>query len=544
MADRKFDVSILLGVVDKASNKFKKIGKQVKIMAVAAAAAGAVMIAGAIKAAKAAGIQEQAELTLAQAMKQAGTFTEEAFQHNLKYASSLQKVTTFGDETILSVQKMLTNFAIEGKELDSLTKATLDLAAAKGMDLRAAADLVAKSVGSSTNALIRYGIKVEGAVGSTERAQTAAENITKLFGGAARAQAETYAGRVQQISNRWGDFIEKIGFLVIPILEKLLKIINNYILPMLEDWIGDVEISEKAAEAFAKSLQFLIKIAMGVVAAFDILGDANNALALAMTLRFNDAKLAFTLMGDKVTEWGEKFNKLTNLQLQNDTKRSESNKKLQTQITTQSKAEIEALMEVDKEKKKAEEEEKKRLDERKKAIDSFQADVAAGWSSHIEAMIKGTESFAEGVKGFAQTVGNAIIRLAAEEAAEFIVLQAAKAIAAAYAAHAGIPVVGLALGAAAAAAVVAEINRAKSEAGLAEGGLTTGATRALIGESGPEVVLPLDNPRAKRKLAMAGIGGHTFLIRNNTFIGEGGLDDLKEMLGNMIMRDVANERNY
>ena len=46
------------------------------------------------------------------------------------------------------------------------------MATAKGMNLSAAADLVAKSVGSSTNALSRYGIQIEG-VGSTERLDSA-----------------------------------------------------------------------------------------------------------------------------------------------------------------------------------------------------------------------------------------------------------------------------------------------------------------------------------------------------------------------------------
>ncbi|MFH1423099.1 MAG: hypothetical protein ABIH42_10360, partial [Planctomycetota bacterium] len=240
MADRKYDVSIGLGVIDKASSKlgnvmnaFAKFGLAVNGVQQAYRA-----IAGPIsEVTKLAGIQERAELTLAQAMQQAGTFTEKAFKHNLEYASSLQRMTTYGDEAILGVQKMLTNFGVEGEMLDSLTKSTLDLAAAKGMDLRAAADLVSKSVGSSTNALTRYGIEVTGAVGSTERMQTAVDNITKLFGGAAQANAQTYAGRVAQLQNRWGDFVEKIGFAVIPILEKLIEIINNNVLPVFEAWI-------------------------------------------------------------------------------------------------------------------------------------------------------------------------------------------------------------------------------------------------------------------------------------------------------------------
>ncbi len=161
-------------------------------------------------------IQEKAERTLSAAMQQAGTYTREAYLHNLQYASSLQQITTYGDEAILGVQKMLTNFGIEGRMMDQLTKATLDLAAAKGMDLKGAADIVSKSVGSSTNALSRYGIVIEGAAGSTERAQMAVDNITKLFGGAAAAEADTYAGKITQMNNAVGDLSETIGSLLAP----------------------------------------------------------------------------------------------------------------------------------------------------------------------------------------------------------------------------------------------------------------------------------------------------------------------------------------
>ena len=206
-ADLKATQNSIGGIKEKGAGIFSKFN-----IGVAAAGAGlAVLVKGIKSVVKAYSIQEEAEKTLAAAMRQAGTFTEEAYQHNLKYAASLQKVTTFGDEAILGVQKMLTNFKIEGKALDGLTKATLDLAAAKGMDLKSAADLVAKSVGSSTNALTRYGIEVTGAAGSTERAEQAIQNITNLFGGAAAAKAGTFAGKMTQLQNALGDIMEKIG---------------------------------------------------------------------------------------------------------------------------------------------------------------------------------------------------------------------------------------------------------------------------------------------------------------------------------------------
>jgi len=89
------------------------------------------------------------------------------------------------------------------------------------MDLKAAGDLVAKTLGSSTNAMSRYGIQVEGAVGSTERLESLTNNVSTLFGGQAKAQAETYAGSVEQMKNSLGDMAEQIGAIMIPVFEKL-----------------------------------------------------------------------------------------------------------------------------------------------------------------------------------------------------------------------------------------------------------------------------------------------------------------------------------
>ena len=105
----------------------------------------------------------------------------------LDQASALQSVTTFGDENIIQAQALIAAFTDDEEAIKRATEATLDLAAAKGMDLFAAADLVAKTLGSSTNALSRYGIEVVGAVGSTERLNSLTGNLAETFGGQAAA---------------------------------------------------------------------------------------------------------------------------------------------------------------------------------------------------------------------------------------------------------------------------------------------------------------------------------------------------------------------
>ena len=134
----------------------------------------------------------------------------------LDQASALQQQTAFGDEAIIEAQALIAAFTDEEETIKAATQATIDLAAAKGMDLVAAADLVSKSLGSSTNALSRYGIEVTGAVGSSERLETLTTNVGNLFGGQAAAQADTMSGALDQMHNAIGDAAENLGDLLGP----------------------------------------------------------------------------------------------------------------------------------------------------------------------------------------------------------------------------------------------------------------------------------------------------------------------------------------
>ena len=87
-------------------------------------------------------------------------------QRLIEQAKELQKTTLFGDEETIAAQSMLAMMGLEEAEILKLIPLIQDFAAAKGMDLVTASDLVAKSMGSSTNALSRYGIEITGAVRS------------------------------------------------------------------------------------------------------------------------------------------------------------------------------------------------------------------------------------------------------------------------------------------------------------------------------------------------------------------------------------------
>jgi len=178
----------------------------------------------------------------------------------LDYASSLQRSSVFGDEAILTAQALLAAFIKDEDQLKLATKATLDLAAAKGMDLNAAADLIGKSIGSSTNALSRYGIEVEGAVGSTQRLETATSSIARLYGGQALQQSLTLSGAMQSLANTFGDFQEKIGSEFTGDVKELVISLNLF--------FQSIQDNEKAIKNFAKTIKTLSLVALSLLLPF------------------------------------------------------------------------------------------------------------------------------------------------------------------------------------------------------------------------------------------------------------------------------------
>ena len=128
----------------------------------------------------------------------------------LKQASAFQQLTRFGDEEIIQGQAFLAQMGLTEKQILKITPAILDFAQAKGIELKTASDLVAKSIGSETNALSRYGIQIEGAVGGNERLDSALTALNSKFGGQAEA-ALSGAGALKQLSNTWGDLQEIVG---------------------------------------------------------------------------------------------------------------------------------------------------------------------------------------------------------------------------------------------------------------------------------------------------------------------------------------------
>jgi hypothetical protein len=157
-----------------------------------------------------------------------------------KMAAELQKVTKFGDETIISGQSMLLTFTKIGKDVfPEATEAMLNLAEKFG-SMDQAAVMLGKALNDpiqGISALRRVGIQLSAqqeeqirnfmAVGDIASAQKVIlAELEVQFGGLARAAGDTTAGKFAQLKNAFGDLQEVAGEALIPHLLKLTEFLT------------------------------------------------------------------------------------------------------------------------------------------------------------------------------------------------------------------------------------------------------------------------------------------------------------------------------
>lgn len=219
------------GSIKKGSESVGKSISKLKagFVAFGAALGGALVLGSIKKVVTAANEQERAITQLSQSLKTAGDFSDEAVQSFKDLASAQQKVTTFGDEVTLSAAAQLKQFSGLSNELvRKLIPSIQDFSAGMGIDLKTAAQLVGKTLGSTTNALSRYGIELTEVNDKTARTEELLIQLSGRFGGQAKAQAEDFGGALTQVGNAFGDVLEGVGFLITrsPELNNVLTILT------------------------------------------------------------------------------------------------------------------------------------------------------------------------------------------------------------------------------------------------------------------------------------------------------------------------------
>lgn len=220
--------------VETFGDKVSKAGKVVgAALVAAAAAAGAYAVKIGVDGVKAAIEDEKAQTQLALALKNATGATEGAIAATEQFILQQSLATGVADDELRPALQRLALSTGDVKKAQDLLKIAMDVSTATGKPLEAVANSLGKAYDGNTTALGRLGIGLSAAELKTMSFTDVQGRLTDLFGGAAAANADTYAGRIARMQIAFDEAKETIGFALLPILEKLMKFINQIALPAI-----------------------------------------------------------------------------------------------------------------------------------------------------------------------------------------------------------------------------------------------------------------------------------------------------------------------
>jgi len=228
------DVQKFLSGMDQADNATKsfssKVGKYSKAMAksfaVAGAAAGAYAIKIGIDGVKAAVEDEASQKQLAEALKNTTNATDAQIKSTEGYITKQQLAFGIADTKLRPALANLARATGDVGKAQQLTNLAMDISAATGKDLETVSLTLSKAYNGNIGALTKLGIPLDDAIKKSGDFNLVQGELVRLFGGAAKANTETYAGQLAIVTERVGELKESIGVALLPTMKTLLENVN------------------------------------------------------------------------------------------------------------------------------------------------------------------------------------------------------------------------------------------------------------------------------------------------------------------------------
>lgn len=229
---------------NNASSMGQKIRKGLKLAAIATAAAGAAAIAFGVSSVKSYQESENALTQLRVALKATKGVAKVSEKSMVAFANSMQKVTKFSDEEILSAEALQLTFKAIGKDIfPRVTKAAMDMSEFLGKDLNSTMTQLGKAMQDpvkGATALSKQGslaktelqhLKDMAAAGSSvfEQQTYILEALEGQYKGAAEAAGLTFAGKLKILGNQFDEIKESIGKVIVDALLPFMAKLSEFV---------------------------------------------------------------------------------------------------------------------------------------------------------------------------------------------------------------------------------------------------------------------------------------------------------------------------
>lgn len=248
----------------------------------AIAAAGAAVKFG-VDGVQAAIAAEKAEATFAKTLQNTTKATNKQIQATEKYITATQFATGVNDDDLrLSLSKLLvaTKNTTKAQQLQALA---LDVSAGTGKSLSQVSDALTRAYNGQFTSLTRMGIKIDEDIVKAKDFTAVQKQLNEAFGGQAAAAADTTAGKLAIMNEKFGEMQEEIGFIILEGLEPLM------------DWVSSPaggKALEDFMEAFGGGIKAAAEALPGILQGLKKIGGVASGLGIDPSSFMNPQMLA------------------------------------------------------------------------------------------------------------------------------------------------------------------------------------------------------------------------------------------------------------
>lgn len=178
--------------------------------------------------------QERAINSLNQSLINQGIYSRELSEQYQELALAIQQQTIFADEEVISSQAVMQSY-LGGMTISrELMMTVADFAAGSGKSLEAAAEAVAKSVGTATNVLSKQGIVLTESMTKGEKLAAVMRGLNGKWQGQAAAQTQGL-GAITQAGNALASLVESVGQRLAPMISDAAKGVTGFLKSLSEN---------------------------------------------------------------------------------------------------------------------------------------------------------------------------------------------------------------------------------------------------------------------------------------------------------------------
>jgi len=192
-------------------------------------AAGAVSaLAGGLVIAAKAAIEDERSVKLLERQLRATLGPNQALVDSVAdFVNKTEVAAGVADTELRPALAGLVRFTGDAAKAQELLTLSIDASVATGKDLTAVSTAIGKAYDGNFTALRKLGVPLAENIIKTKDFDAAQKALTAQFGGAAAANALTYAGRLEILKIRFDNMVEAIGYKVLPILDKTLNYLES-----------------------------------------------------------------------------------------------------------------------------------------------------------------------------------------------------------------------------------------------------------------------------------------------------------------------------